>query len=325
MGIDLSIVIVNWHSKAYLKACLQSVFTQTHGLSLEVLVIDSASFDGCDRMLAECYPDVRFIQSDVNLGFAKANNRAYDESSGDCVLFLNPDTEVMGPAINVLHSALQTRPHAGIVGGTLLNTDRTLQSSCVLAVPTILNRLVDSDLLKARWPRSALWGMAPLYEGAPDAREVEAISGACLMVKRRVFDEVGKFSEDYFMYAEDVDLSHKVRSVGYQNYYVPDATIIHHGGSSSKESVSTFAAVMMPEATLRFFRKTRGSGYALLYRLGMCASAVGRLIALGFAVPVSLRNGRNAAWSASCLKWIAVLRWALSRHALVEKYYPRSS
>ena len=96
--MDLSIIIVNWNSKDYLRSCIASILAETHDLNFEILVIDSASFDGCDAMLREMYPKVKFIQSDKNLGFAKANNVAFRASRGEAVLFLNPDTELVGSA-----------------------------------------------------------------------------------------------------------------------------------------------------------------------------------------------------------------------------------
>src|SRR5262245_61671019 len=99
--IDLSIVIVNWNSCDLLKSCIESILRHTRDLAIEIVVIDSASFDGADRMLQECYPHVRFLQSDVNIGFARANNRAFHHSIGETLLFLNPDTEVVGSAIRV--------------------------------------------------------------------------------------------------------------------------------------------------------------------------------------------------------------------------------
>jgi GT2 family glycosyltransferase len=314
-------VIVNWHSREDLKRCIASVFQQTRSIDPEIVVIDCASFDGCEAMLGEHYPQVRFIQSLDNVGFAKANNRAFMESSGDCVLFLNPDTEVIGAAVDTLFAMVNSLPDCGTVGGKLLNSDGTIQSSSIQATPTILNKVLDSDFLRNRWRGSSLWGATALYDGTSDAREVEVISGACVMMKRDVFEKVGRFSEDYFMYAEDVDLSHKTRAAGYRNYYVPSATVIHHGGSSSAQSVSTFAAVMMPEATRRFFRKTRGNGYAQSYRLCMCLAALGRLLLLTLAAPIWARAERRTAWSASLRKWQAMFWWSLGRHELVRRYY----
>lgn len=308
--MDVSIIIVNWHSKEYLRACLASIRRHTRTLAYEIIVIDSASFDGCEAMLRDEHPDVRFIQSATNLGFARANNRAASEANGTCLLFLNPDTELVGPAIEALYEALSTRPDAGVVGGMLLNSDRTLQVSCVQSIPTLLNQLLDSELLRLRWPKSRLWGITALYQAGRDAREVEAISGACLMMRRKTFEDLGGFSEEYFMYAEDIDLAYRARQAGYRNYYVPDATVIHYGGGSSNHASSAFSAVMLREAICRFMAKTYGPAYAFAYRIGMGATAIARLCALG-ALRVAGR--REPAIRASRRKWQAVLRWSLNR------------
>ncbi|HJR59555.1 MAG TPA: glycosyltransferase family 2 protein [Vicinamibacterales bacterium] len=322
IAVELSIVIVNWNSQEHLKNCLASIAAHAGRLEPEVVVIDSGSFDGSDRMMAEHYPQMRFIQSSTNLGFAKANNRAFEATSGEAVLFLNPDTELVGPALEILLAALTSRPDAGLVGCRLLDSDGTVQSTCIQSIPTILNQLLGSDLLRRRWPRSRLWGMAALYDDRPGPHEVEAVSGACVLVRRQVFTKVGRFSEDYFMYAEDMDLSYKVRQAGYRNYYVPSATVTHHGGSSSDQAASAFAAVMMREAIWRFLRKTRGDAYALGYRIAMLCAATGRLGLLA-ASRIGGRNGasRRASWQ----KWVAVLRWGVRRDAIVNRYYPLSN
>jgi GT2 family glycosyltransferase len=316
--VDVSIVIVNWNSREYLRRCLESIRTHTRSVRYEVVVIDSGSFDGCGEMLAEQFPDVRFIQSDANLGFARANNRAFQESVGESVLFLNPDTELVGPAIDVMHAMLTTLPSAGIIGCKLLNADGSVQTSCIQSIPTIVNQLLDSEFLRSRWPQSALWGMAPLHDASAEPSTVEAVSGACLMLSRATFEQVGRFSEDYFMYAEDMDLCDKVARAGYLNYYAPQAIVTHFGGGSSEQKVSTFTAVMLPEAIWRFLRKTRGGLYATGYRLAMLVSAVGRLIALSVA-----RVARpSAGASASSRKWFAVLKWSLHCEPVVRQYYP---
>jgi N-acetylglucosaminyl-diphospho-decaprenol L-rhamnosyltransferase len=320
--MDLSIIIVNWNSREYLKKCLMTILTEVTDIDFEIVVIDSGSFDGCGAMLADHFPNVRFVQSTTNLGFAEANNRACLESRGDCVLFLNPDTEVVGSAIPTLYANLNALPRCGIVGARLLNSDGSLQFSCIQAMPTILNKLLDSEFLRAKWPRSALWGTAALYEATPEPREVEAISGACMMIKRSTFEQVGRYSEDYFMYAEDVDLSHKVRAAGFRNYYVPGATVIHHGGTSSQQAASSFAAVMTREATWRFLRKTRGTAYGVGYRTAMFASAIGRLVVLTLSMPFRISAGGDGVWKNSFRKWVAVLQWTVDRDDVVHRYYP---
>lgn len=320
--MDLSIIIVNWNSQDYLKKCIASIIAHTRTLSYEIVVIDSGSFDGCGAMLREHYPDVRFIQSPVNLGFASANNRAFDESVGDCVLFLNPDTELTAASVDTLYSALKLLPDAGIVGCKLLNGDGTVQLSCIQSFPTIINQMLNSEFLRRRSPKSSLWGMTALFEEGSGPRPVQGVSGACLMLRRSAFEEVGKFSEEYFMYVEDMDLSYKVAKAGYTNYLVQDASIIHFGGSSSQWAVSTFTAVMIPEAIWRFLRKTRGSAYGFMYRLMMFANAVVRLGVLGAG---SVREPRNSSRTASLRKWVAVLRWSTGCDDIVTRYYPGSS
>src|ERR1700686_2653219 len=139
MPVDISIIIVNWKSAHYVQKCLETIYRDIGALLFEIIVIDNASYDGCDTMIAEQYPAVRFIQSSFNVGFAGANNTAYKQSCGKTILFLNPDTEVIGQAITTMHRLLWETPGAGAIGGTLLNTDGTLQASCIQAFPTILN------------------------------------------------------------------------------------------------------------------------------------------------------------------------------------------
>lgn len=310
-NMDLSIIIVNWNSKAYLEKCIESILLWTVGIKCEIIVIDGASFDGCGEMLQQRFPRVRFIQSQKNIGFAKANNVAFRESCGRYVLFLNPDTELVSPAINILFDYIQKAPNSGAVGCKLLNADKTVQTSCLQAFPTVLNQVLDSEFLRALWPMSRLWGNAHLFGAQITAGEVEGIVGACIMVERSLFEKVGLFSEDYFMYAEDLDLCYKIRQAGYTNYYLPDASIIHFGGGSTEKSPSDFSVVMMRESVWLFMRKTGGSVYALAYRVTTMISSIGRLIFLMAAFPLYFIRRAGVSWSRSFRKWKAILTWSL--------------
>jgi len=319
--VDLSIIIVNWHSREYLRGCIKSIVANTRKVSYEIIVVDSASFDGCGEMLRDQFPAVHFIQSDENFGFAAANNCGVAAARGEYLLFLNPDTELVGDALDTLWTQSRCLPAAGIVGARLLNADGSVQTSCIQAFPNVLNQLLDSEYLRTRWPTSPLWGTAALYAEGRDPQEVEGVSGACMLVQRATFEQVGRFSEDYFMYAEDMDLSHKIRSAGRRNYYVPTATVVHYGGSSSDRAVSAFAAVMMPEAIWRFITKTRGRLHGSAYRVAMLTSAIGRLC---FLTVLRLGSVRRDSWEGPSRKWMAVLRWSLRLAAIVPQYYPRN-
>jgi GT2 family glycosyltransferase len=292
----------------------------THRVSIEFVVIDSGSFDGCGEMLAKQFPTVRFIQSPSNLGFAAANNRAFEASTGDYLLFLNPDTELVQPAIDNLCSAARALKDAGVLGCRLLNSDGTLQSSCIQPIPTLANQAFGAEFLMRTFRKTGLWGAAALDGRADDPQEVEGVSGACLMIRRSTFQDIGRFNEDYFMYAEDVDLAYRAKKAGYRNYYIPSASVVHHGGSSSNQAASAFAAVMMREAIWRFLRKTRGTAYALSYRVTTLAAALVRLSLIGLAW---ISGRRTTATRASLDKWFAILRWTVNRDDIVTRYYGR--
>ena len=309
--MNLSIIIVNWNSKEYLRKCLNSILAETRDLDYEIIVIDSASFDGCSEMVRKDYPQVRFIQSRENLGFSKANNLAFQTAAGEFVLFLNPDTEIVGPAIQTLHSALKRLPKAGAIGGKLLNSDGTLQTSCVQAFPTILNQVLSAAVLRRLTPRSRLWGMQALFDGCNQSSEVDMISGACLMMRRSVFERIGLFSTEYFMYAEDVDLCYKSRRQGFTNYYIGEAVIVHHGGGSSQQARNNFSNIMMVQSISQFLKRSRGGIYSDCYRLAQCGAAVIRIGLLLFLSPVLLVRSGGSSWRASCSKWFAVFNWGL--------------
>jgi GT2 family glycosyltransferase len=311
--LDLSIILVNWNSAEFVRRCVDSIRASTGGLSYEILVVDNASFDGCDKLLKEHAPDVIYIQSAENLGFAQANNCAFRASRGLSLLFLNPDTEVVDSALAILHGALEQLPMAGAVGVRLLNSDGSLQTSCIQSFPTILNQALDSDYFRAKWPQSALWGTKPFLHNHGREAEVEAISGACLMIKREVFERVGGFNEHYFMYAEDMDLCYQARKAGYKNYYVPQAEVIHFGGGSSKHAPSNFSIVTMRESIWRFLRNNRGDLYGIGYRLSMLFSAICRLVLLSIAFLVDRIRHRDEGSGDSFRKWWAILCWCLNR------------
>lgn len=309
--VELSIIIVNWNSAHYTHKCIQSLLAETHGVSYEIIVIDGASYDGCGEMLHKHFPEVHFIQSAHNEGFARANNRAYAVARGAYILFLNPDTEVIGPAIATLLAHLQTLLQAGIIGCRLLNADGTLQTSCIQAIPTMLNQMLDAEWLRRQFPCSRLWGMRALFmhQGQPEA--VEGISGACMMVKRAVFEAVGCFSTEYFMYAEDMDLCYKTRQAGYTNYYIPDATVIHFGGGSAAHAPSHFSIWLMRESLWLFLKKTRGPLYALGYRVAMGVSALLRLLALTPLLAIYLVFRVKSGLRHSFSKWLVILQWSV--------------
>lgn len=310
--MDLSIICVNWNSLRYLRECLKSIYDTTHGVEFEVIVVDNASTDPGFESLKDSFPDIITIALPQNIGFAGANNVGFRHSTGDCVLLLNPDTLVTGPAVQILLDQIKALPDAGIMGCRLLNTDLSVQLTAIQNFPTILNQVMDVEYLQLRWPSCPLWNLAPLFEPNTTLVKVEVISGACMLLRREVFAAVGMFSEDYFMYAEDIDLNYKVRQAGYSNYYCGSATIVHHGGrSSSQQGVSHWSTLMKYRAMRRLFRKTHGPLYSTLYRTAIGCAALMRLLLLAVAFPFSSVVFNGTAIRVAAKKWAMILRWAV--------------
>jgi GT2 family glycosyltransferase len=309
--MDLSIIIVNWNSTDYLRHCLASVYRETKGISFEVIVVDNASRDdSCAELIRNEFEQVVFHCSKKNLGFAGGSNKGYELSSGKVLLFLNPDTEIQSDVFTHMVQALESAADTGAVGSRLLNSDGSVQMSCIQTYPTIVNQLLDSEFLRSKFPTSRLWGMQPLFVRASPT-QVDVISGACLMAKREVFEQVGRFDDGYFMYVEDVDLCRRITSAGYVIHYLDDCEVIHHGGKSSAVQKKNFVSLRQQEAMLQFFAATRGDWYSFLYRTGLAFVALVRLTLI-----ISLLPFRRVAhpinnWKFSLQKWTAIFRWAI--------------
>jgi N-acetylglucosaminyl-diphospho-decaprenol L-rhamnosyltransferase len=309
---ELSIIYVNWNSLEYLRESLASIYSTSADVRFEVIVVDNASAVDETVAIGNEFPQVRTIWSEKNLGFAGANNLGSESALGRYLLFLNPDTRVLGAAIANMLKQLKSTPGGGAIGCRLLNSDGSIQTSCIQRFPTIMNQLLDLEFLRSSWPMWKFWGIAPLFSETPSPVEVEVISGACLMVTQDAFQNAGRFNEDYFMYAEDVDLCYQVGKSGRQTLYTSAGEVIHHGGGTSKSRKgNAWVAVMQREAILKFCRATRGRWYAVGYRAAMAVNAACRLIFLAVTFPfrqVFLDKGMVHSNSS---KWVGVLKWAL--------------
>jgi len=316
---ELSIIIVNWNSREFLRECLRRVFQSQCAVPYEVIVVDNASYDGSEEMLRKDFPETIFVQAPSNLGFARGNNLGVTFSNGRLLLFLNPDTEIEEHSLQKLVSAADASVDIGIVGARLINSDGTLQFESIKAFPTLLNQLLESHYLQHKFPLLRMWGIEPLVSGVISPTTVDVVSGACLLVKRDVFASIGGFCTQYFMYSEDVDLCWRARKLGRTVVFAGQAEVVHHGGGSSALApVSQFSAVLMRESRFQFFKQSRGEAYALAYRITMTLSAILRLILLLLAFPF-LAIGRGESSVNSIRKWWQVLRWTLGLEPWVKK------
>ena len=273
--MNLSIIIVSWNTRDILAQCLSSIYLYPPEGTFEIWVIDNASDDSSIEMLKSDFPDVRLIENTRNVGFAHANNQALQICSGENVMLLNPDTEVFSGTFKLLADFLQTHSNVGVVGPKTLNPDQSLQTSCY-PFPTLLRefwRLLHFDKLKAYGTYSMqAWDTI-------NVREVDVLLGACLLIPKAVLDETGFFDENYFMYTEEVDLCYRIQKSGKHNYWLPQASIIHYGGQSTKQA-ATAMFLQLYKSKLQFFRKHYGRIVGFLYKLILFLTALPRLLSI---------------------------------------------
>jgi GT2 family glycosyltransferase len=293
----VSVIVVSWNTRDLLARCLASLRatpgrpTLIDGLPAEVMVVDNASRDGSPEMVRARFPWVQLIANAENVGFARANNQAIPRCRFEYVLLLNPDTEVSPGAIRALVDCLDRTPDAGAAGPRLLYPDGRLQESCHPA-PTLTRELWSLLHLDALAPRGR-YRMSEWDDRRP--REVDVVQGACLLLRCALFDEVGVFDEQYFMYSEEVDLCRRLRLRGWRLYWVPGATVVHHSGQSTRQ-VETAMFLRLYHAKILYFRKHEGVRAARVYKLIVLVAAVARLLLgpLVLAAPASTRHLRLA-------------------------------
>ena len=241
----LSIIIVNYNVKYFAEQCLCSVKKAIANLSLlhgenevEVFMVDNNSFDDSIAYLQPKFPFVQFISNKENVGFAKANNQALQIARGEYVLFLNPDTIVGEDCFVKCISFMEQNAQAGALGVHMIDGSGRFLKESKRGFPTAWVSFCKMSGLINVFPKSKLFSgyyLGHLNENKNHA--IEAIAGAFTLVKKHVLEKTGGFDEQFFMYAEDIDLSYRIRQAGFTNYYLADTSIIHFKGESTKKDI----------------------------------------------------------------------------------------
>jgi GT2 family glycosyltransferase len=309
--VDVSIIIVNWNSADYVITCIESIYKETSSITFEIIVIDNASYDGCGEKLGERYPGVVFIQSNTNLGFARANNLAASKAKGKTLLFLNPDTKVLDKAIERLYFLYWKLPNCGVLGCRLLNGDGSFQESCVLPFPTIVNAVLDFRLLIKVFPKNKFWGWRKPWNSGHEAFQVDAVSGACMMIEASLFRELGGFSELYFMYSEDIDLCYRAHKMSFINYHALHIAVVHYGGGSSSSNRRAKTTELMRESKYRFFLTHRGLLTAWGFRVSMFLAGACRMALILAFWPFVFLLRKNYSVGPAFAKWASVCAWSV--------------
>ncbi len=263
MADTVSLIVVNYNSGAFLEACVATVLRQVD----EVIVVDNASNDDSLAKLGTAFPcnaKLQIVRSPANIGFAAACNIGIGSACGSYLFFLNPDCVVEPDSVARLLQALEEHPDAGMAGGLLVDPDGTEQGGGRRAIPTPWRSFVRAfglQRLSGRWPR-LFFDFHLHKQPLPNrAVEVEAISGACMLVRRAAMQDVGKWDEGYFLHCEDLDFCMTMRAKGWKILFVPEVRIVHDKGGCSR-SRPIFVEWHKHRGMMRFYRKFFGEEYS---------------------------------------------------------------
>ena len=256
--VDLAVVVVNYNAGEYLARCVASVVEATGRLTVDVLVIDNASHDGSAQAAVKGTPDVRLVENPTNRGLSAAWNQGARAIDAPWILFLNPDTEIIGGDLGAFVQAGERRPDVAVLGPIIRNPDGTIYESgrvfpdIVQAVghaflgPFLPNNRFTRAYRQTSWDRST-------------EREVDWVSFSAMLIRRTAFEQVGAFDEGFWLYGEELDLCTRLRDAGWTVLATPALEVMHVGGVSTGRSRRTH--VMHSQGVYRYYRKHRAAGW----------------------------------------------------------------
>lgn len=288
MDKSVSVIIVNFNAGSLLLDCVRRVLAST--ISVEVLIADNASYDRSIDLLKTYFkngPRLKIVLNQENLGFAAANNKALAFAKGEYLLFLNPDCVIRPDTIERLVIAMEANPQAAMGGCLIRNADGTEQAGCRRNTPTPWRSFVQlSGLykLKSRFENISSINMNgdPLPSGPV---EVEAISGAMMLVRRTALDKVGPMDDGYFLHCEDLDWCMRFRRAGYKVIFLPDLEIMHIKGVCYNGK-RIFVEWHKHKGMIRYYRKFFQDNRPVALTLVVYSAVMGRFLALATAFGV---------------------------------------
>lgn len=300
--MKVSVIIVNFNVKYFLEQCLCSLLKACRNISAEIIVVDNKSTDGSREFFEGRFEAVHFVWCPVNAGFSKANNLALKKATGDYILFLNPDTILPEDCLEKCLQFMQGETELGALGIRMVDGSGNFLKESKRAFPSLFTSFCKLSGLTALFPRSKVF--ARYYLGHLDPyknHEVDVLAGAFMFFRKTVLQKTGGFDERFFLYGEDVDLSYRVQTSGFKNFYFAESTIIHFKGESMKRgSLSYFR--LFYGAMVLFVRKHYSGGlasfYNLLIQVAIWIKAV--LAAMAHSVENLLVNKKEAPAGSRC-------------------------
>lgn len=286
---DLTLSIISADNLDQLLPCLESVFANTHTVTLEVYVVDNAAQDGTAAAVAARFPQVNVIQNRERQGFSTNNNRVLARGRGRYLMLLNDDTLVLDAALDRLVAFADTTPDAGVVGAWLLNPDRTFQPAF---------SFFPNPWFEAFWSSSAFFPR--LRASAQTPFTTDTVSGAALMIRRDTYEEIGGLDTRFDpIYAEETDWCYRVRAAGWRVYTHPQATIVHYG-SQTMNRMPLRKLELLQGHKAEFFRKHYGPVPTLAFKLGLCLASAAKFLVYRLLAPILSSTEKSELHGAMC-------------------------
>lgn len=263
--MELSVIIVSFKVRDYLKRCLLSVQNAAYNIDCEIFVVDNNSGDGSADIVRDEFPGVNLIMNKVNKGFSAANNQAIRQSSGEFILLLNPDTIVEENTFSKCIGFMKSHIDAGAIGVRMVDGEGNFLPESKRALPTPATAFFKTFGLSFLFPASAIINRYYLpHIDSKKTSRAEVIAGAFMFVRREILIKTGLLDEDYFMYGEDIDLSYRLLKAGFNNYYFPEVQIVHYKGKST--SRNSYTDIHHFYRSMRIYsRKRNKEKFSILY------------------------------------------------------------
>lgn len=226
--MTLSIIILNYKQKNLTRETVKGILDLDLQFDYEIIVVDNNSQDGLGKLVRSLFPNVKFIQSDKNLGMGAGNNLGIRQARGKYILILNPDAVVFKSSLEPLIDFLERNPLAGIVAPQILDPDRSWQASAY-KFPKFLTPLYRrTALAKTQLGQEYLREYIITQDKLKEPTRVDWVLGAVFMIKKQIIDQLGNFDERFFLFFEDTDLCRRVWNTGYEVWYIPQAKVVHY-------------------------------------------------------------------------------------------------
>lgn len=278
--MDISFIIVNWNTKKLLEQGIASIYKYAKDINYEIIVVDNASKDGSAEQVKRKFPKVKLIVNSQNLGFAKANNQGIKVARGEFIFLFNSDAYLIDDSIANLIKRAREIPNLGAIAPQILNEDRTIQQSVgynpdllrVTLWMSFVDDLPFGDFLKP-------------YHVDHDRfyrkeHQVDWLTGAALIVPKRVIEKIGPLDGNIFMYGEDVDWCMRIKKAGFAIYFSPVAKLVHIGRGSANQ-ISKNAILGEFKGLLYIYKKHRGKLALQMLKLLLKIGALARIIIFG--------------------------------------------